>query len=156
MKMYASPLIAALTLTVAHQAAALDFYELEGSWKGIRTETRDGAGTYTAAKLYAAKKSDGSLAVTESGSSKTFGKYTVKHVFKKSGKYQATLIDSGEILATTTGSWTKTNDTINMSGRTQNGTTTTTFSGSIKRVSDTKVIYVGKSGGIVVKISSSR
>ena len=83
-----------------------EFKDLYGTWKGRRSETRNGVGTYMQVFVTASKGADGGLIFTEKGNSPSYGPVVFRHTFRNDGKYMATYRSSyGFIIATITGKW---------------------------------------------------
>ena len=158
MKNYTYGLALALFFAIASSVGAFQLGDLEGSWKGARTETVNGAGSYSSAKMVCKMRADGGLAITETGTSKWVGgSYVCKHAFKDGGKYSSVFTYHGLILSTSSGKWSKSGSSISISGTQRSGGSgSTPFSGTLTLMSKDKVIYKGKSGAITVRISASR
>lgn len=156
MKNHIISTIIAAFVCLATQAGAIQLSDLEGTWKGKRTEIRAGVGGYSSATIIGKRGSDGGIVINEIGTSKWIGSYKIKHTFKKDGGYRAIQTYYGLILSTSSGSWRRSGDTISISGVGKNSNGSSRFSGSLKMTSPTKIVYSGKSGTTSVKISATR
>ncbi len=156
MKNHSIGTIIALFFSIAIQAGAIQLRDLEGTWRGQRTEIRNGVGGYSSATLVGKRGSDGGLVINENGTSKWLGSYKIKHTFKKDGDYRSIQTRYGIILSTSSGTWRHSNDAISISGEGQNSSGSSRFSGTLKKDSRTKVVYSGKSGSTSIKISATR
>jgi len=148
--------VIAVCVSLATQASALQLKDLQGTWKGKRTEIRAGVGGYSSATIIGKRGSDGGIVINEIGTSKWIGSYKIKHTFKKDGNYRAIQTYYGLILSTSSGTWRSSNSTISISGVGKNSSGSSRFSGSLKMTSKTKIVYSGKSGTTSVKISATR
>jgi hypothetical protein len=149
--------VASLCIALTSAASAIQLGDFVGTWSGQRTETRNGSGTYSFAEIRVRQTASGGLAITEIGESEMIGgNYIFKHSFKAGGKYQSTSYSSGYILATNSGTWSKSGNAISISGTQSSSNGKSHFSGLLKLVSKRKITYSGKSGGITVKISAKR
>ena len=138
--------IIAICICLATHAGALQLKDLQGTWKGKRTEIRSGVGGYSTATIIGKRGSDGGIVINEIGTSKWLGSYKIKHTFKKNGSYRAIQTFHGLILATSSGSWrSSSKNSITISGVGRNSSGSAPFSGSLKMISKTKIVYSGTS-----------
>jgi len=148
--------IIAICAILVTQACAIQLKDLEGTWKGMRTEIQFGVGGYSPATLIGKRGTDGGIVINEIGTSKWFGPYNIRHTFRKDGTYRSIQTMYGLILSTSSGKWRINSGAISISGVGKNSSGSSSYSGTLKKTSATKLIYSGKSGTTSVRISATR
>lgn len=149
--------VTGLLIGLSMMVQGFEFKDLYGTWKGKRSETRNGVGTYMQVVVTASKGLDGGLVFAEKGNSPSYGPVTFRHTFRKDGRYMATYRTSyGFIIATITGKWKTVPGGVSVSGTGRNLSGTSKFSGTLKLLSANRLVYSGMSGSVRVVISASR
>lgn len=148
--------LTALAITIG-SAGAFQLDALLGSWSGKRKEIQNGVGMYAKATFKGTRLSDGGVLIVEKADTPTWGMVTARHKFHKDGKYQSrATVDFGLIIASSSGTWRKSNGDILIAGKSGNMAGTKKFSGRFKMTDKNKFSYSGISGDTRVILTGTR
>lgn len=139
-------------LLITSNVFGIQLSDLVGSWKGARTQTENGVGTRSKMTL-SGRISKGTLTLKEIGFSPQWGRYTGNHRFAKGGKFTSSVIASGIILASASGSWKIDGDQITMAFTNKNFGGTSKFNGGVTVDKNDNFRFSATSKGVKLVIS---
>jgi hypothetical protein len=145
-----------LALTIS-AASAMQLEDLIGTWRGKRTETRDGVGHSANVTWVGTRRPDDGLALVGKGKFPIWGMVTMKIIFHKNGKCSSiTIADPGFVLSSGSGTWKKSDGDILISEKGGSVSGAKEAHGRFRLLDKNHFRYTGTSGDSRVKFSGTR